>query len=138
MDLAKEVFYDPEHWLNDLLARCYGVYDEAHGGYRYEPSLAELRRDLAELGIEELVAPTHDSVLCFPILPQCQSYHTAAGTSRCKNLAVVKLYAPDGDPVPGGWECQECADAIIAEYHAKLGETWTTRPLHKYPDCETP
>ena len=54
MDLAKEVFYDPEHWLNALLARCYGVYDVAHDLYRYTPSLAELRRDLATLKVEDV------------------------------------------------------------------------------------
>ena len=58
--------------------------------------------------------------------PQCYTWH---GCIRCKRNASVYLFAPDGTPNPGGWVCQEHGDAIVVEYHDKLGEIWTTRSL---------
>lgn len=48
---------------------------------------------------------------------------------RCTRDAVVWLYGPDGDAVPGGRMCRDCADEVVREYREKLGEVWTTRPL---------
>lgn len=77
-----------------------------------------------------MLAPAHDSRLCFPVLPRCSS-HPYVG-NQCRATAAVWLYAPDGEPVPGGWLCLEHGQAITGEYRAKLGEAWALRPLHLY------
>jgi len=66
-----------------------------------------------------------DKCLHFVYPPQCYTWQP----SRCPRTATVYLFAPDGMPNPGGWVCQEHADATVAEYRDKLGEVWTTRPL---------
>lgn len=43
---------------------------------------------------------------------------------RCAAPATRRLYAPDGEPVPGGCYCRDHAEAISAEYRQKLAEDW--------------
>lgn len=51
---------------------------------------------------------------------------------RCEAEAVVRLYAWDGKPVPGGLYCQAHADECIAEYREKLGKEWTLRAVDEF------
>lgn len=44
---------------------------------------------------------------------------------RCELPAVGILITPRGKPCPGGYSCEEHAQAVITEYQDKLGETWT-------------
>ena len=66
--------------------------------------------------------------LLFPFPPQCYSW--PAPHQRCQETATVLLLTPDGQSFPGNWYCRPCADRIVAEYAEKLGERWTTEPLH--------
>ena len=50
-------------------------------------------------------------------------------SQRCKDAATVWLCGPDGHKVPGCWLCKAHADAIIAEYSAKLNEEWAACPI---------
>ena len=73
---------------------------------------------------KKIGAPPKGLRFAFP--PQCYTWH---GRARCERRATVYLFAPDGTPNPGGWVCQEHADATVTEYRDKLGEHWTYRPL---------
>ena len=70
-------------------------------------------------------------------LGQCVQYHPYDGRNRCPRPATGKLYAPDGEPVPGGRYCTECAGSIVSEYLEKLGEVWLFT-LGDYPPKVTP
>ncbi|MCY4318357.1 MAG: hypothetical protein OXE76_04035 [Alphaproteobacteria bacterium] len=52
----------------------------------------------------------------------CVNYPANA---RCTERATGVLFAPNGAPVPSGLLCTSCASAIVDEYAAKLGQTWT-------------
>jgi len=64
--------------------------------------------------------------LRFAFQPRCSH---VGPSGRCQARATVYLHAPDGLPVPGGYECAPCAEAVIAEYRDKLGEEWSGKPL---------
>lgn len=48
---------------------------------------------------------------------------------RCQNVATHWLYQDDGQPCPGAATCLEHGQAVVEEYAAKLGETWTLRRI---------
>ena len=55
----------------------------------------------------------------------CQRHH-------CDNGATVRMFAPDGVPVPGGFYCTPHATATVDEYRKKLGEYWTLLPIDRH------
>lgn len=50
------------------------------------------------------------------------------GTHGCRRPAVGWIIAPEGDVIPGGHSCQQCADRVLAEYREKLDPRWTLAP----------
>ena len=52
---------------------------------------------------------------------------------RCFRTATVRLYNPKGKPVPGPAMCAGCAQEVIDEYRAKVGEVWTFKPIPHDP-----
>lgn len=74
-----------------------------------------------------------------PIAPSCSHYGPPPPRERhhgpfktgpkCHARATVRIFGPDGVRVPGGWMCEAHATEIIAEYAAKLGETWHLVPI---------
>lgn len=47
----------------------------------------------------------------------------------CQERARWWLYAPDGEPVPGGHYCDAHGTSIHDEYLTKLGEDWPLVPV---------
>ena len=54
---------------------------------------------------------------------QCTNY--PGDGDRCRNPAAGVLVSPDGQPFPGGVECETCAEHAIDEYWNILGQFWT-------------
>lgn len=48
---------------------------------------------------------------------------------QCRERAAFWIYAPDGEPVPGGHVCASHGAAIHNEYQEKLGEDWPLVPV---------
>lgn len=61
----------------------------------------------------------------FRILP-CSSYD---GRDPCKRDGEFWLYAPDGEPNPGGNICREHGEATVSQLALYLGERWTLIPI---------
>ncbi len=61
--------------------------------------------------------------------PGANDLHPAA--KPCTREATHKLIAPNGTLIPGGL-CLEHGQAVVEEYAAKLGETWTLRPVDEH------
>lgn len=74
---------------------------------------------------------THDTRLCFPVPPTCSFTQDQSGV-WCPEKADVLIFAPDEQPVPGGWMCMKHGQALVAEFHEKLQETWVAMPIHRY------
>lgn len=74
-----------------------------------------------------------------PIAPDCSHYdpppprephHSPFKTGKkCNARATVRMFAPDGVRVPGGWFCQHHGELIVSEYAIKLGEVWHLVPI---------
>jgi len=60
-----------------------------------------------------------------PFRPQCQFWSVAG--ARCQELATSWLLTPE-ETVFGPY-CPAHADGAVAEYAAKLGETWHAEPI---------
>ena len=57
---------------------------------------------------------------------------TKCSSHECDRKAEGWLLDPDGEPIPGGNSCKQCAQMCIDEYKAKLGEVWTFDPGFVY------
>ena len=58
--------------------------------------------------------------------PTCTVY---TGMLKCHKEAVARLVHPDGSLNPGGNVCLKHGLDIVAEYAAKLHETWTLQEI---------
>jgi len=71
--------------------------------------------------------------ICFPLLPRCIVYTSSTRPfTRCQNQAEVLMLAPDGEPVPGGYNCREHYQRAADEYRTTLGQIWPAHALHVY------
>ena len=61
---------------------------------------------------------------------KCQHWPTR--DMRCQAEAKYLLYAPDGQPVPGGQSCKAHTDGPIREYRDKLGQEWYAVAVDEY------
>lgn len=48
---------------------------------------------------------------------------------QCNKPASWRLYAPDREPVPGGFYCLGHVNEIMGEYREKLNEEWYAIPV---------
>jgi hypothetical protein len=51
---------------------------------------------------------------------------------RCEHPATHWLYQDDGQPCPGAATCLTHGLAVVKEYRAQLGETWTLRKIDEH------
>ena len=61
-----------------------------------------------------------------PYPPPCSHY---GGRVRCTAPATHWYLDSEGALNPGGYTCEAHGRATVAEYAARLGETWTLRPI---------
>lgn len=56
----------------------------------------------------------------------CSTYENR---QQCRRRGIFWLYAPDGEPNPGGSICAEHGAATVAGFARHLGERWTLIPI---------